>query len=170
MVDRGLCDFHRVERKCQVIGAILCFTGEMKRRLTWTLIAVFMLACGFVVLKLSVPFSYAEAELRWPAVEFVKGLQKSDAVSPEECAARYLYYQSDYHLETPERIRVSKKELSESSVRITLHDPSCHDDSIRSSINRVHFEKDAAGMWIPVRHEWSHKGRGRFGWTTKPTS
>jgi hypothetical protein len=143
---------------------------DLKRKLTWAALAAILLVAGFVALKLTVPFSYAEAALRSDAVEFVKGLQEANDVAPEECAARYLYFETDYHHETPRRIRVSAKELSGNRVRVTLHDPSCQDDSIYSSINRIYLERKGDGAWIPTRHEWSHTGRGAFGWTTEPTS
>lgn len=142
----------------------------MRRKLIWGLILVFVLIGGFIVLKLTMPLSYAVAKLRMSAVEYVKELQKTGEIDPKECAARYLYFQTDYHSKTPDRIRITDKELTESQVRITLYDPSCKDDSTYSSINRIYLERNADGDWIPTRHEWSHTGRGRFGWTTKPTT
>lgn len=126
----------------------------MKRKLIWTSALAFSLVAGFVVLKLTVPFSYAEAELRSPAVAFVTSLQEVGEVNPKECAARYLYFDTDYHSEMPSRIRVKAKELSENRVRVTLHDPSCRDDSIRSSISRIYLQRNDERTWIPIRHEW----------------
>lgn len=143
---------------------------EMNRNLTWALIVLFLPIAGFVVLKLTVPLSYAEAELRPPAVEYVKDLQETGKMNPGECAAGYLYFKTDYQGNTPDRIRVSEKKLSDNLVRITLHDPSCRDDSTHSSIHRIFVERNEDRIWIPVKHEWSHTGRGRFGWTTEPTN
>ena len=142
----------------------------MRRRLALWLIAAALVIGGFIALKLTIPFSYAEAELRAPAIEYVKELQRNGKIAPGECAARYLYFQTDYHTQTPDRIRIAEKEIAENQVRITLHDPSCRDDSIHSSISRIYLETSNEGIWIPVRHEWSHTGRGRFGWTTEPTT
>jgi len=142
----------------------------MKRKLPWTLGLFIGLVVAFVALKLTVPFSYAEAELRSAAIEFVVGLQGSAEVDPKECATRYLYFKTDYHDETPSHIRIRAKELSESRVRVTLHDPSCRDDSIHSSISRIHLQRNDDGIWLATRHEWSHTGRGKFGWTTEPTN
>ena len=142
----------------------------MRRKLILLFAAAFLLLVGFVVLKLTVPFSYAQAELRQPALEFVSGLQDGDTISPVECAARYLYFNSDYHAETPSRIEIMTKELTGDRVRVRLYDPSCHDDSIHSSIHRIYLERSHNKNWIPYRHEWSHTGRGRFGWTTQPTN
>ena len=100
------------------------FAEEMRRKLTWGLIAAALLIGGGIVLKLTIPLSYAEAELRPPAIEYVKGLQRTDEIAPRECAARYLYFQTDYHTQTPDRIRITEKELSENQIRITFHDPS----------------------------------------------
>lgn len=142
----------------------------MKRKLTWGLILVVVLSVGFIALKLTIPFSYADAGLRISAIEYVSELQRVGEISPRECAARYLYFQTDYHSKTPERIRITERRLSENQVRITLNDPSCQDDSIHSSISRIYLERNGNGLWIPTRHEWSHKGRGRFGWTTEPAT
>ncbi len=121
-------------------------------------------------IKLAIPLGYKETSLHPIAIAHVKGLQAHGEVDPMECAARYLYFMTDYDSETPDRIRVSQKRLSDERVRITLHDPSCHDDSVSESIRRIYLERDQEGDWVPVRHEWSHKGRGRIGWTTRPTS
>ncbi len=142
----------------------------MKRKITWALILAFLLAVGFVILKLSVPFSYAQADLNPPALAFVTELQNADAIDPQKCATRYLFFHTDYHTETPERIKIRMKTISENVVRVTLYDPSCRDDSIHSSIDRIYLQRMDGNKWIPVRHEWSHTGRGKFGWTTQPTN
>jgi hypothetical protein len=142
----------------------------MRGRLTWFIALGFVLGAGLIVLKFTVPLVYAKAKLSSPAVDFVTGLQKSGALDPKECAARYVYFKTDYHTETPDRIRIVTKCLSGNQVRVSLHDPSCRDDSIHSSIDRIYLERNDDGIWIPTGHEWSHTGRGRFGWTTEPTA
>lgn len=142
----------------------------MKRKLTGTLTAALLLGVGLVVLKLTVLLSYAEAELRPAAIAFITQLQASGEIDPKDCAARYLYFNTDYHRETPSRIRITLNELSEDRVRVTLQDPSCRDDSVHSSIDRVFLHRSDAGIWVPYRHDWSHTGRGTFGWTTAPTN
>jgi hypothetical protein len=142
----------------------------MKRKIIWAFILAFLLAVGCIVLKLTVPLSYAQAKMNPPAMAYVWKLQSTGETDPKECAARYLYFKSDYHTETPERIQIRMKKISEDEVRVTLHDSSCRDDSIHSSIDRIYLQRKDGKKWIPVRHEWSHTGRGKFGWTTKPTS
>lgn len=142
----------------------------MRHKRIWALALAVIIAAGLIVLKLTVPLSYADAELSAPAVDFVAGLQRSGGIDPTECAARYVYFNTDYHTKTPDRVRIVTKRLSENQVRVSLHDPSCRDDSVRSSIDRIYLERNGDGIWIPQRHEWSHTGRGRFGWTTEPTS
>lgn len=142
----------------------------MKRKLIWSLIVAVLLIGVVIVLKLTVPFSYAEGKLWIQAIEYVKDLQRASKMDPKDCAVRYFYYQSDYSSERPEKIQITEKEISENQVRITLYDPSCQDDSTYASIDRIYLERNGDGIWIPIRHEWSHMGRGRFGWTTKPTS
>jgi len=145
-------------------------TEEMRRKPTWVLMVVSLLAAGFVILKLTVPFAYTEADLRSQAIEYVQDLQGSSGIDPKECAARYLYFDTDYHSVTPDRIRTSEKEIAENQIRITLHDPSCRDDSIHSSVDRIYLERKNDGIWVPIRHECAHTGRGKFGWTTAPTN
>jgi hypothetical protein len=142
----------------------------MKHKLRWGIVLAILLFVGLIALKLTVPFTYAKAELNSPAVDFVIGLQRTGDISPSECAARYLYFNTDYHRETPKRIRVSVKNLSDTQVRIALFDPSCRDDSVHSSVDRILLRRNGEGIWVPILHEWSHTGRGRFGWTTEPTS
>ncbi len=142
----------------------------MKRKIAWALILAFLLAVGFVTLKLTVPFSFAQANLNPPALAYVSDLQSAGDTDPKECAARYLYFNSDYHAETPKRIKIRMKQISENEVRVTLYDPSCQDDSIHSSIDRIYLQRKDGKEWIPIRHECSHTGRGKFGWTTEPTS
>jgi hypothetical protein len=142
----------------------------MKHKIKWVLILAFILAVGFVILKITVPFSYAQADLNPPILAFVTELQNDGAIDPKECATRYLFFHTDYHTETPERIKIRMKTVSENEVRVTLYDPSCRDDSIHSSIDRIYLQRKDGKKWIPVRHECAHTGRGKFGWTTEPTS
>ena len=142
----------------------------MKHKLRWVIVLAILLSVGLIALKLTVPFAYAKAELNSQAIDFVIGLQRAGDINPSECAARYLYFTTDYHRETPKRIRVSVKNLSDTQVRIALFDPSCQDDSVHSSVDRILLQRNGEGIWVPILHEWSHTGRGRFGWTTEPTT
>ena len=142
----------------------------MRHKLIWLLVSLVILVGGITALKLTVPFAYAEASLRSPALEFVVELQKMSDVDPEECAERYLYYDTDYQSEIPARIEITTKQLPESRVRVSIYDPSCRDDSVHSSIDRIYLHRTDQGVWIPYRHEWSQTGRGQFGWKTEPTS
>ena len=142
----------------------------MKHKQRWAIVLAILLSVALIVLKLTVPFAYAKAALKSPAVEYVIELQRAGDIAPSECAARYLYFNTDYHIDTPKRIRVSVKEQSDNQVRIALFDPSCQDDSVHSLVDRIHLQRNGEGIWIPILHEWSHTGRGRFGWTTEPTT
>jgi hypothetical protein len=149
---------------------MILFAEKMNHKLRWAVVLGIVLSIGFIVLKLTVPFAYAKADLNPPAVDYVMELQRVGEIEPSECAARYLYFNTDYHREIPKRIRVSAKKLSETQVRIALFDPSCQDDSVHSSVDRIHLQRNGDGKWVPVLHEWSHTGRGKFGWTTEPTN
>lgn len=67
----------------------------MKHKLRWGIVLAILLFVGLIALKLTVPFTYAKAELNSPAVDFVIGLQRTGDISPSECAARYLYFNTD---------------------------------------------------------------------------
>ncbi len=146
------------------------FAEKMKTKLRWAIVLVILLSVGLIALKLTVPFAYAKAALYSPAVDYVIQLQRAGDVEPSECAARYLYFNTDYHRETPKRIRVSVKKLSDTQVQISLVDPSCQDDSVHSALDRILLQRNGEGIWVPILHEWPHTGRGRFGGTTEPTT
>lgn len=124
---------------------------------------------ALVVAKLTVPLSYADAPIRQEAVSYVASLQERGEQDPKVIATRYLYFGGDYQDALPGRIEVSATEVDRETVRVRVFDPSCEDDSISSSIHRVYLRRQDSGRWMPVRVDWSHRGRGRFGWTTQPT-
>ena len=135
-----------------------------------TSIAIATLAIiGAITVNLTIPLSYAERPVYKEAADFVAELQKKSALSAEQAATRYFFYHTDYEKVIPKRIKVTSKPLNDSTVRVTVPDPSCEDDSVSSSIDRVYMRKDETGGWRPIKLEFSQKGRGRFGWTTKPT-
>ncbi|MEI8343064.1 MAG: hypothetical protein WCH43_16195 [Verrucomicrobiota bacterium] len=140
----------------------------MKRAYTLLAIAI-VVVIGAIMVKLTIPLTYAETPVYKEAADYVAGLQKKSALSAEQAATQYSLYRSDYQTEIPKRIKVTSKALDRDTVRITIFDPSCEDDSISSSIHRIYMRKDGTGKWRPIKSEFSQKGRGRFGWTTSPT-
>ena len=142
----------------------------MKRRFRTFLILAGIAAIALSGAKLFVPFGYAERPLYPEAVAFVSQLQAGGEQDPELIAEGYLFYGTDYQFEVPDRIEVTSSRIGDDTIRVRIYDPSCMDDSIYSSIERVYLRKESSGQWMPTRVEWSHKGRGRFGWTTKPTT
>jgi hypothetical protein len=137
----------------------------MKRLIIVLAIAIPALA-AFVVMQ--VPLTYASTAMRPEALQFVATLQTNGPMSPEGCAARYVFFHTDYDNKIPAWIRISSTSLGDGSVRVRIYDPNCQDDSIYASIERIYLRKEN-GFWKPFKHEWSHTGRGRFGWTTLPT-
>jgi hypothetical protein len=132
--------------------------------------AASLVVAGYLVAKATVPLSFASRSLHKDAVDHVLVLQSNKGLSPGECAQRYIYFNTDYHLSSPTGIIVTTDELGEGSVRITIHNPDVKDDSEHERVDRVYLEAKEDAIWTPIKHEWSHKGRGNFGWTTKPTS
>ncbi len=142
----------------------------MKRRIIAMLLVAATGFLALIVAKMTIPLSYADAPIRQDAVSFIVSLQERGEHDPKELATRYLYFGTDYHEDQPDRIEVSATELNRDEVRVQIFDPSCEDDSVSSSIHRVYLRRMDSGSWMPVRVNWSHRGRGRFAWTTQPTT
>lgn len=141
----------------------------MKRKITVILLIAITGIIGAIVLKVTVPLSYAERFVDQESVDFVTGIQKNLTLTAEQAAMKYYVYRTDYQSEIPSRIRVNSAKFGTDQMRVTITDPSCRDDSVYSTIDRVYLRRDATNRWIPIKVESCHKGRGRFGWTTKPT-
>ncbi|HEY1121506.1 MAG TPA: hypothetical protein VGE67_07885, partial [Haloferula sp.] len=124
----------------------------------------------FIFAKLTIPFHYTERPIDSDAVAHVISLQAKGEQDPEKIAARYLYFHGDYHDAPPKWVQVTSKTVDENTVRVKIFNPRCEDDSVSASIYRVYLRRGEFQRWVPVRQEWSHKGRGRFGWTTEPTT
>jgi len=138
--------------------------------LRWVVSPVVVLAIiGFIVWW-HVPFSFAGAKLDSWALSAVARAQSQSGhpLSPEECALKYHYHGTDYEKEIPKRIEVSSKDLGDGIWRVRIHDPTAEDDSIFESVARIYLQKTPEGHWQPLKAEYVHKARGRFGWTTKP--
>lgn len=119
--------------------------------------------------KMITPLRYAEIPLREEALQHVAVIQTYDSFAATSVAQHYRYLNSDYESGLPSRIIVKETHSGPDVVIVSFYDPDVQDDSISQSVNRIHLKLAASGNWLPFRHEWSHKGRGRFGWTTKPT-
>ncbi|MEK7949995.1 hypothetical protein [Luteolibacter soli] len=144
----------------------------MKPRTIVTLAIVVTVAgaAAFTYAKLTIPFHYADRLINRDAASHLLSLQAKGEQSPEVLATRYVFFRTDYQESVPTRIQVSSKKVAADTIRVRVYDPHCEDDSTDSSIERVYLQKDQSQRWIPVRVEWSHRGRGRFGWTTEPTT
>lgn len=130
---------------------------------------VLVLTVGGITLKLMIPLQYKEAPLRPSALNHLANLQRLTSLSPVEAAQAYKYFQTDYENGLPPRIQITETDLGTDQIRVEFYDPRAEDDSIWQTRHRIYLFRDAEGRWIPDQHEWSHKGRGRFGWTTQPT-
>ncbi|MEA5421087.1 hypothetical protein VB712_17820 [Spirulina sp. CCNP1310] len=124
---------------------------------------------GVVALKLTIPWQYRETELRSSALSHLAHLQTQTPLSPVAAAQAYAYFGTDYQDELPPRIRITTKSLGKDEMRVEFYDPNAQDDSIWEKRTRIFLRQNAVGHWVPYHSEWSHKGRGRFGWTTEPT-
>ena len=132
------------------------------------LLLVMLLAAA--IIKLTIPFSYAELPLPQDKLGHVAELQESSSMTPEAVAVKFLFFRTDYQDEVPQRIEITSSKLEDNTVRVRIYDPSCRDDSVHSSIERVYLRRNQLGAWEPFKLDFSHTGRGHFGWTTKPTT
>lgn len=140
------------------------------KRLFWTLGVLLTIWISSAFAALIFPFSYAEQPLNPDALQHVAKLQSKTEVTPENVALQYLYFGSDYESAVPARIKVASSVLDRDTTRVRVYDPNCQDDSVHSSIHRIYLRRNALRVWEPFKVDFSHRGRGRFGWTTEPTS
>jgi len=126
-------------------------------------------AVGFVALKLTIPLEYRAATLRPHGLHYLAQVQRETSLSAVEAAQVYQYVGTDYEQGLPPRIQITTRALGDDGIRVEFYDPRPEDDSVWEKRTRIYLRQNAAGSWVPYHSEWSHKGRGRFGWTTKPT-
>lgn len=125
---------------------------------------------GFFALKYVMPLSYAEEPINKEALDYVLQLQQGDEQNPTEVAKSYYSFgKSDLQEGFPAHIQTIGETLDDGTVQMTILDPHCRDDSISKTIDRIYLIKNKDGLWEPIKHDWAHKGRGFFGWTTKLT-
>lgn len=141
----------------------------MKQKIIILIILIFVFFIIFLlILKMNIPFNYKETEILSEAQKYVIDLQNQAKLEPYEVAEKYLYYKTDYHDKIPKRIKVTTKIVNKNNFIVIIYDPSCEDDSEFEMIDRIYLIEER-NIWKPIKHDWSHKGRGRFGWTTQPT-
>jgi hypothetical protein len=141
------------------------------RKVMWIIVGVFLSGVVAAFIKLTIPLHYKETPLRLNAVRHVESLQHSRLFDPEEVAVEYHYFETDYQTgKRPDWVEVTSDVMDTDTVRVRIYDPRCQDDSISMEIIRYYLRKDPRGHWLPFKEEFSHSGRGRFGWTTEPTN
>jgi hypothetical protein len=95
---------------------------------------------------------------------------RREADSPEDAA--WLYYSLYFKdgSDPPKRERVVFSTLHASAGRAALDlIASAEDDSVYVTCHRISLERAQNG-WRVTRHQTAWQGRGRLGWTTRPTS
>ncbi len=140
----------------------------MKRYLLPLILLALALSAGFAIIDQ--PRSYALAPLNERSMNHIASLQEGASLTARDCAAAYLFFHTDYEKKIPARIEISSKTQTDGAVRVNFRDDGVEDDSTSNSIDRIYLRQDMRGHWVVERHEWSHKGRGHWGWTTEPTT
>lgn len=142
----------------------------MKRR-TWIIYGLLFVTIAGVIIKLTIPLSFKEIPIRTEALHYAEKRQVGGAATPSEVAVSYHYFNTDYqNAKYPDWVEVHETHINENAVRVTIYDPRCQDDSVHCSMVRYYLQRSADGLWRPTKAEFAQKGRGRFGWTTEPTS
>lgn len=141
------------------------------KRSSWFIFSILFVTIAGVIIKLTIPLSFKEFPIRAEALNHAEKLQVGRAANPSDVAVSYHYFNTDYQDEKyPDWVEVSETHINENTVRVTIYDPRCQDDSVDCSIVRYYLQRGAAGLWRPIKAEFAQKGRGRFGWTTEPTT
>jgi len=141
----------------------------MKLKIILLIIFILVFFIGaFLIIKINIPLTFKEAQINYDAYNYIIDLQKKLKLEPIDCAIKYLYFKTDYHDKVPEKIKAKIKIINDYNVLVIIYDPSCEDDSEYQTIDRIFLIKKN-NTWEPFKHDWSHKGRGKFGWTTENT-
>lgn len=142
----------------------------MKRKVLTLFCTAILVVAAFVYIKETFPLYYAEAPIRNDSQAFILGLQDELALGASECAQRYLYYKTDWHDASPGWVKIKADEKQDDLVCVRIHNPNVLCDSERARVDEVFLEIDSSNKWVVRKHLWAHKGRGHFGYTTKPTT
>lgn len=88
---------------------------------------------------------------------------------PADSALEYLHWK----LDVSERPNKAKLQITIEAVKnalvVTIIDDQLQDDSVYVMCDQLTMHQEGLG-WVPIRHQSAWQGRGRVGWTTKPTN
>jgi hypothetical protein len=147
------------------------YVGMAKSRLDHlaTMLCIKRMAISFVVILALHMAWFAWIHFRSEPVLFVErtvapGNVRS-ARTATETALAYIDYDSDPRAR--QRLRVSVRQ-NRDTVVVTMIEYGCQDDSLGVMCDRLTMIGSDA-RWQIVRHQQAWQGRGRIGWTTRPT-
>ncbi len=145
---------------------------QTKRRSLLALVAVMTVLLGSYVVLFTGPYWFTDLALSEPRIDHLRaGVTRGEPWNtPEQAAVEYLQsfagHPSDRSKPPAMRISAARRSATEAVVTVFVR---AEDDSIDLICNRLTMRLDR-GVWIPVRHQSAWQGRGRIGWTIKPTA
>lgn len=132
-------------------------------------VCVLLLAAGVFQFFSDGPDHFIEREISAPSVQKLRlAAARGDswALSPASAAVEYLEAGESERSEAQDLHVSVSSHTGETAVVIVIVD--ARDDSVYRIYNRLTLRRES-GAWIPVQHQTAWQGRGRIGWTTKPT-
>jgi hypothetical protein len=143
-----------------------------KKRGLLALVAVATVLLGSYVVLFTGPYRFTERDLREAFIAHLReGVARGEPWdSPTMAAVEYIQSFAGHPSDRskPSALRITSSQRSATEVTVTVFDR-VEDDSIDLVCHRLTMRLDR-GVWIPVRHQVAWQGRGRIGWTIKPTA
>ncbi|MEP6669883.1 MAG: hypothetical protein ABJF10_12065 [Chthoniobacter sp.] len=136
------------------------------------LVALALIVSGVYVYFFTGPYRFVDAPLAPESLQHLRSGAGSGAAwlaSPSETTLEYLNWWPQLDRPNLSRLDIATLYRSPEEAVVTIIDNDTRDDSISRSCDRLTLRRQG-GVWIPVRHQAAWQGRGRFGWTTQPTS
>jgi len=145
---------------------------KVKKR-HFILAGLLALGSAFYVYFFGGPFRFADYPLSESAIQHFHSAAPAEATwmsSPADAADEYLHWWC-HPSDRPQRSRldISVSYLSSEEAIVTVINRHTQDDSVSATCDRLTLRRVMTG-WIPIRHQAARQGRGRFGWTTQPTT
>ena len=137
----------------------------LKRALYSGSISIILVATAYIYF-FGGPFALVDCDIWKKGIDQLRAHQDV-ASTPKDAAFHYLYDGLDQP--NLKKLKISVSNQSPDQSVVTLIDYDTQDDSVYVTYDRLTLRRDGS-VWIPVRHQSAWQGRGRFGWTTQPTT
>jgi len=140
------------------------------KKLLLIMVGVLILVAGSYQYLFGGPYRFVDRSLEDQSLQHLRSRigDGNWSASPSDSAFEYLYWWPQIDQQDRSKLAITISHRSTDEAIVTVIDRDCRSDSTYVTCDRLTMrrERDA---WIPVRHQTAWQGRGRFGWTTKPT-